>query len=72
MIHQTERKKSPPPPSCFVAIGEEGMSLSDIQEFYDRICKKYDVLSVKAYLVYDDEESIRLTGEKIRLRRIVY
>lgn len=67
MVPQTERQRIPPlPPSLHVAVGEDGMSLSDVQEFYDRICRKYKVLSVKAYLVHNDNESIRLTGSASR------
>jgi len=67
MIPQTERKRIPPlPPSLSIGIDEEGMYLSDVQEFYNRLCKKYRTLSVKAYLVHNDEESTKLTGQAFR------
>lgn len=55
-----------PPYNNYIAIGHADMHLSDIQEYYDRVCRKYNLMSVKAYLVHSDEESIRLTGQAMR------
>lgn len=66
MLTQTERKIIPPSTPLLIAIDADGMSLSDIQEFYDRLSKKYRMLSVKAYFVHTDEESIKLTGSAFR------
>ena len=48
--------------NLLVDIDVEGMDLKDVQEFYDRLCKKYNVLSVKAYIVHNDIESLKLAG----------
>lgn len=51
--------------NLLVDIDVDGMGVKDVQEFYNRICKKYNSLSVKAYLVYSDEQSIKLAGRKL-------
>ncbi len=55
----------PTPPLLLVANDVEGMDIFDVQEFYDRLCKKYKVLSVKAFLVHNDEHSLKLAGRKL-------
>jgi len=42
--------------------------LNEIQEFYNRMCKKYNKLSVKAYFVHDEEESLKLANRKLDYR----
>lgn len=54
--------------SILVDIAVEGMSLEDIQDFYDRICKKYKVLSVKAFFIYNDDESLKRTGRPLNYK----
>lgn len=51
-----------------VDIAIEGMSLEDVQEFYDRMCKKYNVLSVKAFFIYSDKESLKRTGRLLNYK----
>lgn len=67
---QTLSKNPPhkPPIGPLVAIATEGMSIDDVQEFYDRLCKKYKKLSVKAFLIHTDEESLKRTGRPLNYR----
>lgn len=51
-----------------VAIDIGGIDIKDVQDFYDRLCKKYKKLSVKAYVVHDDDESWKLAGRKLDYR----
>lgn len=41
------------------------MDIKDVQEFYNRLCKKYNKLSVKAYVIHNNEESWNLAGRKL-------
>lgn len=48
-----------------VVIDIGGMDIKDVQSFFDRMCNKYNKLSVKAYVVHNNEESLRLAGRPL-------
>lgn len=53
-----------------VDIAVEGMTLEDIQNFYNRMCKKYQVLSVKAFFIYNNEESLKRVKRPLNYKGI--